>query len=126
MKRPLNILGILVGIIAIVGIASASISVGNIQITPSGDLVAGKTQASASFNILFSSSGGYTFDNDHVLSMDTELADAIWTYSVYIDGNENPSKTFTGQNIRFSGWELSYPSDREISSRPGWKELHLR
>ncbi len=115
MKSPFNFLGILIGIIAIVGIASASISVGSIQITPSGDLVAGKTQVSASFNILFSSSGGYTFDSDHVLSMDTELANPVWTYSIYTDGNENPSKTFTGQNIRFSGWELSYPSDREIS-----------
>lgn len=115
MKRPLYIVGILIGIIALMGIASASISVGNIQITPSGDLVAGKTQASASFNILFSSSGGYTFDNSHVLSMDTELADPIWTYSLFTDGNENPSKTFTGPNIRLSGWELSYPSDRDIS-----------
>jgi hypothetical protein len=115
MRRSLKFIGILFGIIALVCIASASISTGNMQISPSGDLVSGQTQASASFSIMFSSSGGYTFDNDHVLAMDTELDDPTWTYSTVIDGNENPSKTVVGPNIRLSGWELSYPSDRDIS-----------
>jgi hypothetical protein len=115
MRRSLKLLGILFGIIALVCIASATTSVGNIQITPSGDLVSGQTRASASFTVLFSSSGGYTFDSDNVLSMDTELDNPTWTYSIIMDGIENPSKTIVGPNIRLSGWELSYPSDREIS-----------
>ncbi len=115
MSRSISLLAILFGIIALVCIASASTSVGNIQITPSGDLVSGQTRATADFKVLFSSSGGYTFDNDHVLSMDTELDSPTWTYSIIMDGIENPSKTEVGPNIRLSGWELSYPSDREIS-----------
>jgi hypothetical protein len=114
MSRSLQFTGILCGIICLVCITSA-ISVGNIAISPSGDLVSGVTRASASFIINFPSSGGYTFDNDHTLQMDTELDDAIWTYSILLDGIENPSKSEAGPNIRLSGWELSYPSNREIS-----------
>jgi phage shock protein A len=114
MTRSMKALGILLAIIAIVGIASAATSA-KIIVKPSGDLVSGKTQASAEFTVLFSSSGGYTFDNDHVLVLDTELDNPTWTYSMIMDGIENPSKTVTGPNIRLSGWELSYPSDREIS-----------
>jgi hypothetical protein len=115
MRRSLTSLGILFGIIALVCIASATTSVGYIQISPSGDLVSGQTQASASFTIQFSSSGGYTFDNDHVLAMDTELDNPTWTYSIVMDGIESPLKTVSGPNLRLSGWELSYPSDRDIS-----------
>ncbi|NYT07979.1 MAG: hypothetical protein GKC05_06975 [Methanomicrobiales archaeon] len=114
MSRSLQFAGILCGIICLVCITSA-ISVGNIGINPSGDLVSGVTRASASFVVNFPSSGGYTFDNDHTLQMDTELDDAVWTYSIYLDGIENPSKSEAGPNIRLSGWELSYPSNREIS-----------
>jgi len=114
MSRSLQFTGILCGIICLICITSA-ISVGNIAISPSGDLISGVTRASASFVVNFPSSGGYTFDNDHTLSMDTELDNAVWTYSTLLDGIENPSKSEAGPNIRLSGWELSYPSNREIS-----------
>jgi hypothetical protein len=114
MSRLVQFTGILCGIFCLVCIASA-ISVGNIAITPSGDLVSGVTRGSASFIINFPASGGYTFDNDHTIQMDTEMANAVWTYSIYLDGIENPSKSEAGPNIRLSGWELSYPSKREVS-----------
>ena len=114
MSRSLQFMGVLCGIICLVCITSA-ISVGNIAITPSGDLISGVTRASASFIVNFPSSGGYTFDNDHTLQMDTELDDAVWTYTILLDGIENPSKSEAGPNIQLSGWELSYPSKREIS-----------
>jgi hypothetical protein len=115
MRRSISLLAILLGIIAMVCIASAGISVQVKEVKPSGDLVSGQTQASAEFTVLFSSSGGYTFDNDHVISMDSELDNPTWTYSIVLDGIDNPSKTEVGPNIRFSGWELSYPSDRDIA-----------
>jgi len=115
MSRSLQVFGILIVIISFVGIASATISVGNINMSPSGDLVSGLTQSSANFKINFGSSGGYTFDSSNSLQMETELADATWSYNVILDGVENPAKTEAGPNIRLSGWELSYPSDREIS-----------
>jgi hypothetical protein len=115
MSRPLQVIGILIVLISIVSIASASVSVGNIAISPSGDLVSGQTQSSASFTVNFGSSGGYTFENTNSLQMETELEDATWSYSIILDGIENPAKTESGPNIRLSGWELSYPSDRTIS-----------
>jgi hypothetical protein len=114
MSRSLKFAGILFGIICLVCVTSA-ISVGNIALTPSGDLVSGVTRGSATFVVNFPATGGYTFDNTHVLQMDTELENAVWTYSIYLDGIENPSKTEAGPNIRLSGWELSYPSKREVS-----------
>ncbi|MCE5297440.1 MAG: hypothetical protein MUE45_06935 [Methanoregulaceae archaeon] len=115
MSRPLQVIGILIILISIVGVASASISVGNIAMSPSGDLVSGQTQSSASFTVNFGSSGGYTFETTNSLQMETELADATWSYNVILDGIENPANTEAGPNIRISGWELSYPSDRTIS-----------
>ena len=117
MSRLLQVtvIGILIVIISIVGVASATISVGNINMSPSGDLVSGLTQSSATFKVNFASSGGYTFDSSNSLQMETELENATWTYNVVLDGVENPAKTEAGPNVRLSGWELSYPSDREIS-----------
>jgi hypothetical protein len=117
MSRPLQLIGILIVLISIVGVVSASISLRNesIAITPSGDLVSGQTQSSASFKVNFVSSGGYTFDSGNSLQMETDLTNATWTYNTILDGIENPSKTEVGTNIRLSGWELSYPSSREIS-----------
>jgi hypothetical protein len=115
MSRPLQVIGILIVLISIVSVVSASISVGNIAMSPSGDLVSGQTQSSASFTVNFGSSGGYTFENTNSLQMETELADATWSYIVILDGIENPANTVAGPNIRISGWELSYPSDRTIS-----------
>jgi len=114
MRRLLQFTGILCGIFCLVCIVSA-FSVENIAVTPSGDLVSGVSRGSASFVIKFSATGGYTFSSDHNIQMDTELDDANWMYSIYLDGIENPSKSETGPNIRLSGWELSYPSNREVS-----------
>jgi hypothetical protein len=77
--------------------------------------VSGQTGTSASFNVNFGGSGGYTFDSGNILKMDTELASPTWTYNIILDGVENPAKTEAGPNIQLSGWELSYPSDRTIS-----------
>jgi len=111
MSRSLQFTGILCGIICLVCITSA-ISVGNIAISPSGDLVSGVTRASASFIVNFPSSG---FDIDHNLQMDTELDDAVWTYSIVLDGIENPQPPDTGPNVKISGFILSYPSGHDIS-----------
>ncbi|MDD1706546.1 MAG: hypothetical protein LUQ12_05850 [Methanoregulaceae archaeon] len=115
MSRSLQVIGILIVLFSIVSVASASISVGNIALSPSGDLVSGQSQASATFTVNFGTTGGKTFENANTLQMETELADATWSYNIILDGIENPVKTEVGPNIRLSGWELSYPSDRTIS-----------
>ena len=115
MRRSLQLLGILFILTTLVSMGSAAIQVGNVLITPTGDLVSGVTRSSASFTVGFPSSGGYTFDSTHILQMDTELDQPTWTYNTVLDGIENPSKTESGPNIRISGWELSYPSSRTVS-----------
>lgn len=115
MRRPLQLLGILLILTTLVSMGSAAIQVGNVLITPTGDLVSGVTRASTSFTVSFPSSGGYTFDSTNILQMDTELDQPVWTYNTILDGIENPSKTESGPNIRVSGWELSYPSSRTVS-----------
>jgi hypothetical protein len=115
MRRSLQLLGILFVLTTLVSMGSAAIQVGNVLITPTGDLVSGVTRASASFTVSFPSSGGYTYDSTHILQMDTDLDQPTWTYNTILDGIENPSKTESGPNIRVSGWELSYPSSRTVS-----------
>ena len=83
--------------------------------SPSGDLVSGLTQSSATFKVNFGSSGGKTFESSNSLQMETELEDATWSYNIILDGVENPAKTESGPNIRLSGSELSYPADRTVS-----------
>ena len=102
MSRSLQVIGILIVFISIVGVASATISVGNIVISPSGDLVSGLTQSSATFKVNFGSSGGKTFESSNSLQMETELEDATWSYNIILDGVENPAKTEAGPNIRLS------------------------
>ena len=115
MRRSLQLLGILFVLTTLVSMGSAAIQVGNVLITPTGDLVSGVTRASASFTVSFPSSGGYTYDSTNILQMDTDLDQPTWTYNTILDGIENPSKTESGPNIRVSGWELSYPSSRTVS-----------
>jgi len=115
MRRSLQLLGILLVLTTLVSMGSAAIQVGNVLITPTGDLASGVTRASASFTISFPSSAGYTFASTNILQLDTDLNQPVWTYSTILDGIENPTKTESVPNIRISCWELSYPSSRTVS-----------
>lgn len=95
----------------------ASISVGNIAITPSSDLISGQTQVRSTFTVNFPSSGGYTFDDANTLQFSSEMENPSWTYAIVLDGIDNPSKTEVGQNVNINGWILSYPSKRELSMK---------
>lgn len=95
----------------------AAMSVGNIAITPSGNLVSGQTQVRATFVIDFSPSGGKTFDDSNTLQLVSEMEKPVWTYALVIDGVENPSMTEVGQPVTISGWLLSYPAKREVSMK---------
>lgn len=94
---------------------TAHISVGNIAITPSSNLVSGETSVRSTFTVNFIPSGGETFPDSHNLQLASEMDSPSWTYAIILDGIENPSKTEIGQNININGWLLSYPSNRELS-----------
>ena len=111
---------VLIILIAGIAVASASISVKNIAITPTGDLVSGQTPpnpVTVSFVIDFNPTGGETFPSEQTLTMSTDLENGQWSYITSLDGNPNPAVTANGRNLNINGWVLSYPSKRELSMR---------
>jgi hypothetical protein len=118
MRRIAKVIGFLILIFCIVQVATADISVGNIKISPSSDLVSGQTQVSVSFVINFIPSGGYTFDSGNSLQMSTDLDSATWSYLIIQDEvPQESSQTVieVGPNVNINGWVLSYPSSRDLS-----------
>jgi hypothetical protein len=114
MNMKTALIGILVLTICMVAGVTASTMVGNIGITPSSDLISGETKVSVSFVVDFAAAGGETFGNQDTLSMSTDLTDAHWTPVLIIDGVENQRPEEVGSNVAISGWELSYPGDRDL------------
>ena len=71
----------------------------------------------ASFDIKFNPTGGETFPSLRTLAMLTDLQNAEWSYTTFIDGNPSPVVNATERNVYISGWVLSYPSKRVLSMR---------
>ena len=108
----------LILLILIIQSVSGSISVGNIIVTPSGDLVSGQNppkQVSVSFKVIFIPEAGVTFSDSNSLDMFTDLENAHWSYSIVLDDVANPPLTDTGKSTEINGWILSYPSRRNLA-----------
>ncbi len=88
--------------------AMASVEVGHVNVKPSGDLESGKSNVSADLQLSFISIGGETFPSDESISLKTELDNPVWTYSIILDGVENPRPPVSKKQLDLSGWELSY------------------
>jgi len=86
----------------------ASVEVGHVNVKPSGDLESGKSNVSADLQLSFVSIGGTTFPSDESISLKTELENPVWTYSIILDGVENPRPAVSKKQLDLSGWELSY------------------
>ena len=85
-------LSVLLFLILVIPVVSGSISVQNIAITPSGDLISGQSppqKVSISYGINFIPSGGVTFSDSDTLGMSTDLDNAHWNYTIILDGNPN-------------------------------------
>jgi len=52
-----------------------------------------------------------TFPAYHDLEITTRLENCQWTYSLILEGIENPEKTVTAEKLVISGFELSYPAN---------------
>jgi hypothetical protein len=90
--------------------------VSSISIDPSGSLTPGQ-QVLVSFKIDFTGDGGSTFPAGGELDLSTDLDKPKWTWTLLLDGVENPRPTETGRMLALSGFELSYPSKVEESVR---------
>jgi hypothetical protein len=115
MSRYWKILIVCILFLGIAQAASASISVANIVITPTGDLISGQTPVSASFIVNFPASGGETFSSSSTLKLSTDLTDAHWNKVLVLDGVDNPQPIDIGPNVNINGWTLSYPSSKTLS-----------
>ena len=113
-------LSVLLFLILVIPVVSGSISVQNIAITPSGDLISGQNppqKVSISYGINFIPSGGVTFSDSDTLGMSTDLDNAHWNYTIILDGNPNTPQIANGKKLDISGWDLSYPSRRDLSMK---------
>ncbi len=111
-------LSVLLFLILVIPVVSGSISVQNIAITPSGDLVSGQNppqKVSISYGINFIPSGGVTFSDSDTLGMSTDLDNARWNYTIILDGNPNTPQIANGKKLDIAGWDISYPSRRDLS-----------
>ena len=94
----------------------SAFSVSSINIDPTGSLTPG-TSVLISYKLDFSASGGETFPSGSELQMATDLESAKWSYTLILDGVENPRPSESGRMLTLSGWEIAYPDsvDEQIS-----------
>lgn len=93
--------------------AMASVEVGYVNVKPTGDLESGKSNVSADLELSFISSSGESFPSDESLVLSTGLDNPVWTYSIILDGVENPRPAVSKKQLDLSGWELSYENVEE-------------
>lgn len=94
----------------------SAFSVSTVTIDPSGDLLPG-TPVTVSYKIDFAASAGETFPSSNSIQMITDLEKPKWTWTLLLNGVENPRPQEGGRMLELSGWDLSYPSDIEESLR---------
>lgn len=97
--------------------AVSAFTVSSVAIDPSGSLTPG-TAVTVSYKIDFQSgTGSTTFSSSNDLQMTTDLEKPQWTYTILLDGVENPRQPTGGRTLTLTGFELSYKSGVEESVR---------
>jgi hypothetical protein len=96
--------------------AVSAFSVSSVTIDPSGSLTPG-TPVMVAYKIQFSASSGETFPSGSELQMSTDLESPKWTWTLILDGVENPRPQAGGRMLSLSGFELSYPAKVDQSVR---------
>lgn len=88
----------------------------SVSVDPSGSLTPGNP-VTVSFKIQFPASSGETFPSGSELQMSTDLDKPKWSWTLILDGVENPRPQASGRILSLSGFELSYPSSVDQSIR---------
>lgn len=96
--------------------AVSAFDVEGMTVDPSGSMTP-STPVTVSFKVGFAASSGDTFPSGSDLVMTTDLNDPKWTYTIILDGVENPRNPLGGKTLDLSGFELSYPSKVDESIR---------
>jgi hypothetical protein len=96
--------------------AVSAFTVSSVTIDPSGSLTPG-TPVMVSYKIQFSASSGETFPSGSELQMSSDLEKPKWSWTLILDGVENPRPQSGGRMLSLSGFELSYPAKVDQSVR---------
>lgn len=91
-------------------------TVSSVTIDPSGSLTPG-TPVMVSYKIQFAASSGETFPSGSELQMSTDLEKPKWSWTLILDGIENPRPQASGRMLTLSGFELAYPANVDQSIR---------
>lgn len=75
------------------------------------------TPVTVSYTLGFPPASDATFPSGNDLVMATDLTNPQWTYTLILEGVENPRSPVNGTPFRLSGFELSYPSTVNESVR---------
>lgn len=81
----------------------------DISVTPAEYSYAG-TPVTVTMNFDFPPSGGETFHYTNVLQMSTDLENPQWSYTIILDGVENPQVTKMRSELSLSGFLLCKPA----------------
>ena len=84
--------------------AVSAFDVEGLTIDPSGALTP-SPPVTVSFKVGFTASSGDTFPSGSDLVMTTDLTDAKWTYTLILDGVENPRNPVGGKTLDLSGFD---------------------
>jgi hypothetical protein len=103
---------VLACLILIPSVSAFTISL--LTVDPSGDLTPG-TSVILKGTIGFVPSLDETFNSSHSLQLSTDLEKAKWTYSLVLDGVDNPQPSSQGKLFAISGWRLTYPKNVDES-----------
>lgn len=96
--------------------AVTAFTVSSITVDPAGSLTPG-TAVTVSYKVDLQSTGSTTFSSSNDLQMTTDLEKPQWTYTILLDGIENPRQPTGGRTLSITGFELSYKSGVEESIR---------
>ena len=106
-------------LIACLALCTVSVSAFTVQPPdgiPSGDLAPG-TKLTIDTTVSFRSTGATTFPGDNSLQLYTDLDSPRWTYTIVINGIDNPRAPTGLRTTRISGFELEYPSAMDVRVR---------
>jgi hypothetical protein len=92
--------------------AASAFSVSSVSIDPSGSLIPG-TPVTVSYKVELSG----VFPSADDLQFYTDLDNQKWTYTIIVNGVENPRPALGGKTLTITGFELSYKTSDTVAVR---------
>ncbi|MCP1715745.1 hypothetical protein J2T58_001614 [Methanocalculus alkaliphilus] len=112
MKKG-RLLLILIAFLALCAVSVSAFTVQPPSGIPTGDLAPG-TKLTIDTTVSFKHTDGTTIPDDNSLQLFTDLDSPRWTYTIVLDGIDNPRQPTGFRTTRISGWELNYPFDVSV------------